>query len=96
MKFLTHLQELTKHTVPTLTNAETHLERERERERESATLHNSNGFVTQRVSLMSEVAEEDDDDEMTTTMTIKVTTMTTKRTTIERKRGKQIFLKNKF
>ena len=63
MKFLTHLQELTKHTVPTLTNAETHLERERERERESATLHNSNGFVTQRVSLMSEVAEEDDDDD---------------------------------
>ena len=45
---------------------------------------------------MSKVAEEDDDNAMTTTMTIKVTTMTTKRTTIERKRGKQIFLKNKF
>ena len=61
MKFLTHLHELTTHTVPTLTNAETHLERERERE--SATLHKSNGFVTQRVSLMSKVAEEDDDDD---------------------------------
>ena len=47
------------HTLSPLTNAETHLERERE----SATLHNSNGFVTQRVSLMSKVAEEDDDDD---------------------------------